>query len=192
MTLKTLFSKKIVLISGAAVLLYALIGFFLLPVLGKNLMEDKLSRALNREVLIQKVGVNPFALITTIEGLVVKDKNKEIFFSAQKISANLSLSSIFLLAPVVSDFSLEGPYIHFIRNRDHSFNVSDLATEKEKNEPVLKNKAHQETEIFGFVLKNVRIKQGEIRFSDKVAGASHLIKDFSLTLDFKQQEEKQG
>lgn len=190
MTRKALFSKKTIMILGSVILLYALVGFFLLPVLGKNVLKDKLSIALNRDVTIEKVAVNPFWLTANIEGLVVKDKSKEIFFSAQKMFVNLSLSSIFTFTPVVSDFSLENPYVNLIREKDNSFNFSDLLTAEKKSEPPLQKIDPQDREIFGFILKNVKIKQGDIHFEDKAKGASHLVKDFSLTLDFLSSKKK--
>ncbi|MCD4719999.1 MAG: hypothetical protein K8S13_09090, partial [Desulfobacula sp.] len=107
MTIKDNLSKKIVLILAAIIVLYTLVGFFLLPVLGKNILKDKLSKALNREVTIEKIAINPYALTATIDVLAVKEKNKDIFFSTKKIFANLSLSSLFTFTLVVSDISLE-------------------------------------------------------------------------------------
>ena len=143
MTIKDIVLKKIVLILAAVILLYTLVGFFLLPILAKNIVTDRLSKALNREVIIKKIAINPYALTALIDGLVVKEKNKDIFFSTQKIFANLSLSSLFTLTFIASDLSLENPYINIIRNADESFNFSDIlnsiAEDKESSENVTDN-----------------------------------------------------
>ena len=182
MAIKAIFLKKKVLIPCAIVVLYTLVGFFLLPVLGKNILKDKLSESLNREVTIEKIAVNPYALTVTIDALVVKDKNSDVFFSTQKIFANLSISTLFTFTIVVSDISLESPYVNIIRNADESFNFSDLLTSDKSDEKLSENKESTDKEIIGFVLKNASIIQGEIAFTDKVANVSHLVKDFSLSL----------
>ncbi|MCD4675034.1 MAG: AsmA family protein, partial [Desulfobacula sp.] len=184
MAIKAIFLKKKVLIPCAIVVLYTLVGFFLLPVLGKNILKDKLSESLNRQVTIEKIAVNPYALTVTIDALVVKDKNSDVFFSTQKIFANLSISTLFTFTIVVSDISLESPYVNIIRNTDESFNFSDLLTSDKSDEKPSENKESTDKEIIGFIVKNVSIIQGEIAFTDKAAKVSHLVKDFSLSLPF--------
>lgn len=175
---KNILSKKNIYIIGTIVMLYTLIGFFLLPVIGKNILTDKLSQSLNRDVFIDKIAVNPFTFTAAIHTLVVKDKNKDVFFSAQKIFGNLSLSSLFTLTPVVSEISLENPFVHIIRNKDTTYNFSDLLKTEKSDELTLEK---TDKEIIGVVLKNVNITGGEFVFDDKAMETSHFLKDFSLS-----------
>ena len=179
MTIRQLISKKTLTISGIIILLYALIGFFLVPVLGKNIIQEKLAKALGRDVAIEKMVVNPFSLAAGIEGLKITEKNKDVFVSAGKISINLSASSIFLLTPVVSEIFLENPYIKIIQNSDGSFNFSDLM---KKNKPEDPAKEEGKKEVLGFLLKNIKISNGGVDFEDKKTGVTHQVKDFSFLL----------
>ncbi len=186
MTIRQFLSKKTLTISGIIILLYALIGFFLVPVIGKNLIRDKLTKALDREVSIENMTVNPFALTAGIQGLKITEKNKDVFVSANKISVNLSAFSIFILTPVISEVFLEKPYIKIIQYVDGSFNFSDLMKKDKPEDPTKDGQAKDKEEvkkgIFGFVLKNIHIIGGEVDFQDKKKEVVHLVKDFSFML----------
>ncbi|OGR13518.1 MAG: hypothetical protein A2097_08710 [Desulfobacula sp. GWF2_41_7] len=188
MAMRKFFSKKIIVILGIIILLYSLAGFFLIPVLGKNIIRDKLTKTLGRDVLIEKMSVNPFSLTTGIDGLKIIDKNKEDFVSVNKIFINLSASSLFILAPVVSQVLIENPYIKLVQHPDGSFNFSDMMNrEKTKDQPngsPAGTKDDSKKEIFGFVLKNVSIMNGEVDFQDKKKEVAHQIKDFSFIVPF--------
>ncbi len=174
MTIKDILSKKIVLILAAGIVLYTLVGFFLLPILAKNIVTDRLSKALNREVTIEKIAINPYALTATIDFLVVKEQNKAIFFSVQKIFANLTLSSLFTFTFIASDLSLENFYVNIIRNEDASYDFSDLLDSAKEDKKSSKNVAAKDKEDFGFILKVVNITRGNIVFTDNVTKVSHL------------------
>ena len=176
--------KKILVISGAVIVLYALVGFFLVPVLGKNIIRNKLSQALDREVTLARMTVNPFSLTAGMEGLEIMDKDKEVFVSADNIFINLTAASLFILTPSVSELSLEKPHIRIIQNMDGSFNFSDLLKKNGTEDQSQTDQAEDEDKkgIFRFVLKNVQIIGGEIDFEDKKANVTHHIKDFSFLL----------
>ncbi len=149
-------------------------------------MQDKLTRALDRSVSIEKMSVNPFFLTAGIEGFKISGKNKEDFVSANKIFINLSASSIFILTPVVSELLLEKPYIKIIQHADGSFNFSDLMKKDKPLTPVQeetdKTKEEDKKGIFGFVCKNVQIIGGEVNFEDKKKEVIHQVKNFSFLL----------
>ena len=190
MTIKEVFLKKIILIPVIIMVLYTLMGFFLVPVLGKNILRNTLSKSLNREVSIEKIAVNPYALTATIEGLKVTGKNKEAFFSAKKIFANISSSSFFTFALEVSEMFLENPRVHMTRNKDASFNFSDLLSSSPVDETASQKKDGDDKDLMGVTLKNIHITQGEIRFEDRVTDVSHVVTDFSLMLPFLSSREK--
>jgi len=186
MTIRQILSKKILTISGIIILLYALIGFFLIPVIGKNIIREKLATALDRDVSIEKMAFNPFSLTAGIEGLKITEKNKDVFVSANKISINLSASSLFILTPTVSEAFLEKPYIKIVHNTDGSLNFSDLIKknnlEGQSKDSQAKDKEEVDKGVFGFVLKNVHIIGGDVDFEDKKAEVIHQVKDFSFLL----------
>lgn len=188
MNMNHIFSRKTVYILSAVIIIYSLVGFFLLPVIGKNIIKDKLSKFLNRTVTIEKISVNPFALTAEIDALSVK--KKKIFFSAQKFFVNLSIASLFTLTPVVSDISVEKPYLNIVRNKDGSFNFSDLLSSGEKSKKIsakaipLDKENQSSGKLADFILENIAITRGEIRFADNACNVSHLVKDISVSIPF--------
>ena len=53
---------------GAFLVLFTLIGFFVVPPILKSVLATQLTAALHREVTIAEVRVNPFALSATLRG----------------------------------------------------------------------------------------------------------------------------
>jgi hypothetical protein len=76
-------------------LFYTILGFFILPPIIRAVVARQISRQLNREVSIQKVRLNPFALSITIRGLMIKDKDGQPFVSWDELYVNFQLSSFF-------------------------------------------------------------------------------------------------
>lgn len=56
---------------AVAVVVYALVGFFVVPPIAKKQIEERLEAELGRSVTVARVRVNPFAISATIEGLEV-------------------------------------------------------------------------------------------------------------------------
>ncbi len=177
-----IFSKKLAVISGISIVLYCLIGFLLLPVIGKNVLQEKLSHQLNREVSVEKIVFNPLTLTAKLNNFVVKDHLKAPVLSAQKILVNISLSSIFHFAVVVSEISLENPYIKVIRHKDKSYNFSDMIKTIKNSPPSPDNKTVSDKKIFRMILRNVHISGGKLQFKDQFNNVSHALNDLSISL----------
>ena len=67
-------NRKTLLIWAAALLVvFAIVGFFVVPPILKSVLTTQLTAALHREVAIREVRFNPFALSATVRGLTVKE-----------------------------------------------------------------------------------------------------------------------
>src|SRR4249920_1486175 len=53
--------------------LFAVVGFFAVPPIAKHYLVKSLSELLNRQVAIQDIKVNPFALTASVRGFSVKE-----------------------------------------------------------------------------------------------------------------------
>ena len=60
---------------GIALIVYALVGFFLLPAIIKWQLLKRLPVITKRAVTVQQVKLNPFALTLTIQGFTLKETN---------------------------------------------------------------------------------------------------------------------
>jgi hypothetical protein len=82
-------------ILGAALLLYTIIGFFVVPAIIKSQMLKRLPALTKRQVAIERVKFNPYVLSLTIDGFSLKETNGEVFDSFGELYVNFQLSSIF-------------------------------------------------------------------------------------------------
>jgi hypothetical protein len=114
---------------------YAVTGFLILPPIIRAVAVRQLSRQLDREVSIQKVKINPFALSTTVRGLLIKDKDGQPFVSWDEVYVNLQLSSFFGKAWVFKEISATRPFVRVQMNRDYTLNFSDLIAKFSTNAP---------------------------------------------------------
>ncbi|MDH5203924.1 MAG: hypothetical protein OEW69_11810, partial [Nitrospirota bacterium] len=67
---------------GALIFLviFSLVGFFIVPPILKSVLTKKLSEELHRQVAISQVKVNPFMLSVTLRGFLVNERNNQDAF----------------------------------------------------------------------------------------------------------------
>ncbi len=114
-------------------LFYTVVGFFILPPIVRRVAVKQISRQLDREVSIEKVKINPFALSATVRGLLIKDKDGEPFVSWDEVYVNFQLSSFFGHAWVFKEISMSRPFVRVEMNKDYTFNFSDIVTKFSTN-----------------------------------------------------------
>jgi Domain of Unknown Function (DUF748) len=127
--------RKLLFWAVGLLLLYTVTGFLILPPIIRIVAAKQLSKQLDREVSIEKVKLNPFALSCTVRGLLIKDKDGEPFVSWDEVYVNFQLSSFFGKAWVFKEISTTRPFVRVQMNKDYTFNFSDLVTKFSTNAP---------------------------------------------------------
>jgi hypothetical protein len=128
-------SRKLAFWAVGLFLFYTIVGFFILPPIIRSVASKKLSAQLGREVTIQQVKVNPFALSGTIRGLLIKEKNGDPFLSWDEVYGNFQLASFFGHPWVFKEIRTSQPFVHVQMNGDGTFNFSDILTKFSTNAP---------------------------------------------------------
>jgi uncharacterized protein involved in outer membrane biogenesis len=165
-------------VAAAVVALYALVGFVGAPPLVRSLLTKKLTAALHRTTTVERVAVNPFALSVRVRGLKVREpKSEETFVSLDDLYANLSLSSLFHLAPVIEELRLAGLHVRIVRNLDRTYNFSDLLeggapTSAAPHKPLR------------YALNNIQLVDGNVDFDDRPMGKVHTVRDAYVAIPF--------
>ena len=113
--------------AGTVIVVYALLGFLLVPWLVEKLAVDTVREQYAAELTIEKVAFNPFVLGLRIDGLAMNDPDGAPFVTARQIYANLQLSSIFRLAPTFREIRLDGPEARLARFPGGTLNAGFLA-----------------------------------------------------------------
>ena len=171
--------RKTLLIWAAAILvLFTLVGFFVVPPIVKSVLASQLSAALHREVTINEVRFNPFVLSATVRGLTVKEpKGAEMFASFEELYLNLETSSLFRWAAVVKEVRLTKPFIRLVRRPDESYNFSDLI-------PPPQPPPAKPTKPVRFSVNNIRVIDGGADISDETVQTKHSVRKLDIGVPF--------
>src|ERR1035438_2625364 len=87
--------RKILRWIAGLLLFYTFFGFLILPPIIRSVAVKQLSKQFDREVSIEKIKINPYALSTSIRGLLIKDKDGQPFVSWDEVYVNLEFASFF-------------------------------------------------------------------------------------------------
>ncbi|MGH7845795.1 MAG: DUF748 domain-containing protein, partial [Candidatus Binatia bacterium] len=160
------------------------LGALIAPPLIRQKLASELSKTLHREVSIQQIRINPYAMSATVRGFLVKDRQgPAAAVSFDELYVNLQLSSLFRLGPVLKEIRLVKPYISLIRNEDRTYNFTDLIEEFTKAPPGPKPK-EPEASPPRFSLNNIEIIDGRIDFDDRPEGVKHSVTSLRIGVPF--------
>lgn len=163
---------------GGFLLVFGLFGYFAAPPLLKSILLEQLGAELHREVSIEKIDINPYALSARVNGLSIKaDGGKEVA-GFDELFINLSTASIFKLAAVVDEVRLQGLRLSVARVAEGRYDISDLLDQwmKPKDEP--------DTGTPRFSLNNIQLIGSRIEFDDQPEGTKHTVSDINLGVPF--------
>ena len=156
---------------AGSLLVYAVLGFLILPPILRAVAVKQLSKQLDREVSIEKLKLNPFVLSATIRGLLIKDKDGQPFISWDEFYANFQLSSFLGHSWVFKEISMTRPFVRAQLNKDYSLNFSDLIAKFSSNTPPANPKPS----------KPLALRVGRLR----IAGATASLTDLTPRAPFR-------
>jgi len=168
------------------IVLFAIVGFFVVPPVAKHYLVNGLSEKLHRQVTIDDIKVNPFALTVLIKGLTIKERSgSEVFVSFSELFLDLQAESIYQRGPILREIRLANPYARIVRNDDGTtYNFSDLLQEfSAPAEPAKKEK--EETKAAPrFSLNNIQLISGRLEFDDRPKHARHTVTEINVAVPF--------
>ena len=166
------------------VALFALVGFFAVPPIAKHYLVKNLSGLLNRQVAIQEIKINPFALTASVRGFSVNEPgSSEVFVSFDELFVDLQAESIIRRGPILREIRLDHPFAHIVRRDDGSYNFSDLLVKFGSNKASDADQSkHKEQPRFS--LNNIELIAGRIVFDDQPKKAKHTVTDLNITIPF--------
>jgi hypothetical protein len=162
-----------------AVVVFGLLGFFAAPPLIRHIAEQQISKALDRPVSIARIALNPYTLNLEADQVAIAEPgNTGPFISLDKLIVRPSWVSLFRLAPVVNELTIQAPHFHIVRTAPQRFNFSDIVDKFSKPSPQPAGKP------FGFSVSNIKLVDGRIDFDDRVLKAQHVIDDWQVGVPF--------
>ncbi len=167
---------------------YTTIGFLILPSVIKIIAIKNIEGNLDRHASINIVRFNPFALSLKMNGLSIKEiEGNADFVSVKDIYVNLQSLSIFKLAPIIKNITVDYPYLNITRYKDGNFNFTDLIEKfsaETVTEKISSDKNEIKPEMFKFSLSNLLVNNGHMDILDKELGKTHKIDQLNLSVPF--------
>jgi hypothetical protein len=154
-------------IAGAVVLvlLYAIVGFFIVPRLIRSQIVSQTRGRLHREARVDDVRFNPFTLTTTIAGLRIVDRDDADLLRLERLRVNFELSGIFRRAWRFSEIRIERPDLSARILSDGKPSVADLLS----GDPASAGPEPKASEPFTLprvIVDRLTLNGGVVRFTD--------------------------
>jgi|GEM_PF-3326171 len=180
-------------------LLYAALGFWVLPSWIKSKAQDIAAEKLQRQLVISKLDFNPFTFTLNIEGLSLSEIKSDTRFAAfDQLYVEISPWSALKMTPVVTEFKLVKPFVRLVRVSEKERNFDDIlalfktsedkggedaSTEAEKKP---QNAAERREAIRKrkFGIYNFQIVDARIELENHEKGTKTLISDFHVGLPY--------
>ena len=115
---------------GIVLVLYTLLGFLVLPAVIKSQMLKRLPALTHRNVSVQQVKLNPYALSFTLRGLSLTETNGEEFASLGELYVNFQSISLFKRG-----FGLQGDQRQAAIGKHHSIGGRDIQLLEPAHQP---------------------------------------------------------
>ncbi|MEN6488681.1 MAG: DUF748 domain-containing protein [Smithella sp.] len=170
--------KKISIALAVIFFLIGIIGFFILPSVIKPVLIKKMTAALHRQVSVEKISINPYALSVTVQGFKISEPvaSPNPFVAFDEFYANMyGISSLFQGELILEEVKLTKPYINIVRREGNTYNFSDLLPKDEK-------KPAKESKPFYFSFNNIQITDGSIDFQDAPNKTRHTVRNMNLAI----------
>ncbi|HZH08008.1 MAG TPA: DUF748 domain-containing protein, partial [Lautropia sp.] len=166
---------RFVLIAAAAFLVLCGVAAVGVPLLIGQVVLPRASESIGRQITVERLRFNPFKLILSARGIRIGDGDAGAdFVTVQEVVADLSLSSLRHLAPVVESVKVTRPVVDLYRREDGRFNFSDIL------ERLQRPTAEPPGETMRFALQDLEVSGGEIRLDDRLLQQKHRINELQI------------
>lgn len=174
------FLKKAAKRTGIGLAVIAVIGFLLLPLVIRPVLEKKLSEALHRTVTIRSLYINPFTIAAALKGVTISQRGApDVMLSFEEFYVNVQAMSLVRGGLIVSSVRLVKPYVSVARNKDLSYSFSDLLV----SEPA-PPKEEKKQEPFKFSINNIEVVDGSADLYDAPKNTRHTVRDLNIAIPF--------
>lgn len=172
-------ARTIAIWAASVLALYAILGFFVAPPIVRFQLERALTDLLGRQVAIERVRINPFALSASIHGFALKTREGDVNdLTFDELYVDLAASSLFRLAPVVESLRLAKPTVRFVRYEDKSYSFQDIVERFASRPPSPPGPPPR------FAVYNISLTDGRVEIDDRPEKARHVVSDLHVGIPF--------
>ncbi|MEY3881864.1 MAG: hypothetical protein RIQ94_2660, partial [Pseudomonadota bacterium] len=142
-------------------LLYSLVGAFILPMILKSKLPDIIQQQTGRKALISNVQFQPFKLTLSMQGVQIQEPNGQPFIAFDNFYIKIGLAqSIKQATLVVDEVILKKPLVHIARQKNGIFNFQGLL------KPSAENKNSADHQIFPVIFTKIVLSEGKLDWED--------------------------
>ena len=172
-------TKKIALWIASILIAIGILGALVAPPLLRHKLAAELSKRLHRDVAIQQVRINPYAMSIAIRGFSMKEPNSAATAVAfDELYLDVEMRSVIQRALAIKELRLSRPYISLIRNNDRTYNYQDLVDEVMAGPPGPSGPPPR------FLLENIKVIDGKIDFDDRPERTKHTLSSIRIDVPF--------
>jgi hypothetical protein len=124
------------------------------------------------------VRIDPFALSASVHNFKLKEQDgSATAVSFDELYVNVTLSSLFRLAPVIESVRLSKPFVRVVRYDEKSYNFQDIVY-RFSNKPAAPAGPAGAPPLFA--VYNIVVEDGRIEFDDRPEKTQHTVSDLRL------------
>lgn len=142
-------------------------------------IEAAATEALGTPVQLGALRIRPWSLAVEAEALAVGPAGQP-WFKLQRAETQLSVQSLWRMAPVLRQVRLVQPELLLERQSADRFNLTAVIERLSKPSP----QAQPDTGPARFAVFNIEVSEGVLRYEDRVLAQSHRIDQFRLNVPF--------
>jgi hypothetical protein len=157
----TPFQKRFLLYFGAAILLYALAGFFVAPPVIRSILLHNLEQQLTTKPTLGDVRVNPFRLSVSLRNFSIPDRRGATAIAFDELYLRASPLSPFFRAWTLGELRLVRPYVNASILEDRTLSLFQLL----RNPPGAPDSSSAEPPPV--LVRRLRIVDGGLSFEDR-------------------------
>jgi len=144
------------------VLLYTVLGFFLVPHLLRSGLHDFVTKNYHRDVAIGDVRFNPYTLRLDVRDFALPDAGGQPMLSFRHLLVDVTIASVWRRGPDFESILLEQPFVRVLIKPDGTLNLSELALPPSPEAPPQPNP--QPVRLF---INHFSVQGGNVAFEDR-------------------------
>lgn len=152
------------ILASSFLILYSVVGAFILPPLLKTKLPDIIQQQTGRKAVISNVQFQPFDLSLRLQDFQIQESNGQPFVAFDDFYIKIGLSqSIKLSALVVDEIALKKPHINIVRQKDGTFNFQHILNS------TADDKGSTDHQLFPLVITKIVLSEGILGWDDASA-----------------------
>ena len=173
---------KAIIYSGIVVLIYAITGFFILPLVLKPLIIDTVTEKLERQAQLDVIEFNPFTLAISFKDFSIAGKHTDKLLGFDLLTINFQALPLIQKTLSFDEIIINKPEVSVIILANGDYNFHDIIVKNTSS-----SSKNENTSDADWILSidKFRHNEGSINFSDqnRETAYHHKIKEINVMLD---------